>query len=210
MNRKSLLRNLALAAVVATGVSVPAATTASAFPVGPCSDYADCGQLGGHINRGQVINRAMIWVNQGQFYSQDVANAYNGTGQNGQQKWRRDCSGFVSMAWRLRGEAPNYGRWTGSLADIAPEVPFTSLQRGDILLDASGGEGYSAHVVIFDGWVNGAGGDFFMIEENPSYGGAVRHRASATTFLSVRGIKGRAGDGGDAFVPRRYDKITNS
>ena len=209
MKTKNLLRSLAGAGVAVLALTGLGAPSAQAFPVDPCSDYADCGQLGGHISRATVINRAMIWVNQGQFYSQDVAYAYNGTGQNGQQKWRRDCSGFVSMAWRLNGQAPNYGRNTSSLIDIAPEISYPDLMRGDILDDPNGGPGYSAHVIIFDGWVGAVGGDFFMIEENPSYGGAVRHKASAVSYLQAGGIKGRA-DAGDNFVPRRYNKITNS
>lgn len=210
MKTKNLLRSLAgtgVAVLALTGLGAPAA---NAFPVGSCSDYADCGQVTGHISRGTVINRAMIWVNEHQFYSQAYADAYNGTGQNLQHKWRRDCSGFVSMAWRIKGTAENnYGRNTGTLPAIAPAIPYSSLLRGDILNDPDGGPGYSAHVVMFDGWVGAVGGDFFIIEENGDLG-AVRRRASEASFLRNGGIDGRNGDAGDNFIPRRYQMITNS
>lgn len=212
MKTRTWLRRLALAAAVTVtvtgaGVGAPAA---EAFPVDPCSDYADCNTVGGHISRATVIRRAMLWVDSGQPYSQAVHDAYNGTGQNLQHKWRRDCSGYVSMAWRLRGKPDNYGRYTGNLHEISTEIGFRSLKRGDILVDPDGGPGYPAHVMIFDGWVNGTvGGDFFMIEENPAYSGAVRHKASVVTYLHNGGIKGRD-DAGDNFTPRRYNKITDS
>jgi len=150
----------------------------------------------------------MIWVNKGYGYSQATSDAVNGTGENSAQKWRRDCSGFVSEAWRLAGTAPNYGRNTDTLRDISTEISYTALQKGDILDDPVGSDGYDAHVIIFDGWTGSVGGDFYMIEENPAYGGAVKHKASVVTYLRVEGIKGRGGDGGDNFVPRRYTKIT--
>jgi hypothetical protein len=99
---------------------------------------------------------------------------------------------------------------TAGLLNVSAEISFLGLRRGDVLDDPAGGEGYDAHVIIFDGWVNGAGGDFYMMEENPAYGGAVRHKASVVHYLEVRGIKGRPSDGGDAFVPRHYNNITEN
>lgn len=208
MKSRTWLRTLALAGVAGLTVTGASAVAAQATPPpGSCASYRDCGDVGGHISRDSVIQRASIWLNPQQFYSQDVANAYNGTGQNKNKKWRRDCSGYVSMAWRLQGSAPSYGRNTASLDEISKEIGFRALKRGDILLDGDGGPGYSAHVVIFAKWVKAKGGDFYMIEENPAYGGAKRHKASEVSYLKNGGIKGRA-DAGDNFVPRRYKKIT--
>ncbi len=205
--RRALLRSLVLAGVAATTIAGVATPVATADPVTACSAWADCNKIGGHISRDTVINRAMKWVNAGYGYSQSPADAVNGTGANPAQKWRRDCSGFVSMAWRLSGTAPNYGLNTASLPSVSTEIAYTALQDGDILDDPTGGNGYDPHVIIFDGWVGATGGDFYMIEENPAYGGAVRHKASAVHYLEVQGIKGRD-DAGNHFVPRRYDYIT--
>src|SRR3954468_24043342 len=193
MPKKNVFRSLVVAgAAVLTlaGLGTPVAT---ADPSDSCSYYADCNSVGGHISRATVINRAMKWVNAGYPYSQTTY--VNGTGENAAQKWRTDCSGMVSMAWRLKGVAPNYGLNTGSLPNVSSEISFLGLRRGDILDDATGGD---PHVVIFDGWVNGAGGDFYMIEENGYYN-AIRHKASSVQFLQDRGIKGRPGDGGDHY-----------
>ena len=208
--RKNMLRGLVLAGVTATmlaGVGTPIAT---ADDPGSCFYFADCNSVNGHISRATVIKRAQIWVDKGYGYSQATSGAVNGTGENTAQKWRRDCSGYVSMAWRLSGVAPNYGLNTSSLTTKSTVISYTGLHAGDILDDPVGGEGYSAHVIIFDHWVSTVGGDFWMYEENPSYGGAVHHKASDVTYLQIRGIKGRSGDGGDAFIPRSYTKITNS
>lgn len=207
MRKKSVLRCLVVTGVAVTTIAGIGAPIATADPITACTAWSDCNLVGGHIARDTVITRAMKWVNAGYGYSQSTSDAVNGTGHNPAQKWRRDCSGFVSMAWRLPGQPPNYGLNTSSLRTVSTEISYTNLADGDILDDPTGGSGYSAHVIIFDGWVRSAGGDFYMIEENPSYGGAVRHKASAVTYLQVRGIKGRA-DAGNGFVPRRYDYIT--
>jgi hypothetical protein len=209
MLRKAVLRIVVLAGVAATtlaGVGTPAATADSSSA---CTYFVDCNAVNGHISRATVHNRAMKWVTAGYGYSQNTADAVNGTGANPAQKWRRDCSGYVSMAWRLSGVAPNYGLNTSTLQNVSFEISYTALQQGDILDDPTGGSGYDAHVIIFDGWVSSVGGDFYMFEENPAYGGAVRHKASVVTYLQVLGIKGRA-DNGNGFIPRRYNKITNS
>ena len=61
--------------------------------------------------------------------------------------YRRDCSGFVSMAWAL---GSSYSTWT--LPRVAHRLTKAGLRRGDILLHRPS-SGYG-HVVIFDRWAN--------------------------------------------------------
>jgi hypothetical protein len=203
MPTRKLFRRLALAgaAVLAlTGLGTP---VAGADPSNSCYYFADCNAVAGHISRATVINRAMMWVNAGYKYSQTTH--VNGTGENPAQSWRTDCSGMVSMAWRLHGTSPYYGLNTSSLQGVSTEIPFVSLRKGDILDDATGGD---PHVIIFGGWVGGTvGGDFIILEEN-SYYNAVKHAASSVQYLKTRGIKGR--DAGGYYIPRRYNKIPDS
>ena len=58
--------------------------------------------------------------------------------------YRQDCSGYVSMAWKLPGN-----EWTGSLAQYAEKITKAELQPGDILLFHNASDPYNgSHVVI--------------------------------------------------------------
>jgi hypothetical protein len=62
--------------------------------------------------------------------------------------YRRDCSGYASMALGL----PGPGLDTAALAVRATPIQKTDLRAGDLLINpAPGGAG---HVVIFDHWVD--------------------------------------------------------
>ncbi|MFD8205687.1 peptidoglycan-binding protein [Streptomyces sp. NPDC059695] len=91
--------------------------------------------------RADIINRAKQWVTAQVPYSMDK---YWSDG------YRQDCSGYISMAWNLRGN-----EWTGSLDRFAVRIDRTELQPGDILLfhnpaDPTRG----SHVTIFGGWTD--------------------------------------------------------
>ncbi|MEU6682586.1 peptidoglycan-binding protein [Streptomyces sp. NPDC046832] len=95
------------------------------------------------LTRTEIIDRAKSWVAATVPYSMS---AYWSDG------YRQDCSGYVSMAWKLpRNE------WTGSLAQYAEKISKEELQPGDILLfhNASDPENGS-HVTIFGGWTDSA------------------------------------------------------
>lgn len=205
MRTKFLLRSLALAGAAATTTLVVSTPTASADPAYACSYFADCNSVNGHISSSTIISRAMKWINYRPSIPYSEYAHVNDTGANPAQAWRTDCSGFVSMAWRLSGTATNnYGLTTTTLQNVSVEISYTALQNGDILDDAYPGPGQTAHVIIFDGWASTVGGDFWMIEMN-SYYGLVRHLASSVSYLQAEGIKGR-NDNGDHYVPRRYNK----
>jgi hypothetical protein len=108
--------------------------------------------------RRDAIQRAFSWVEQGVMYS----NARNHSDQNG--SYRRDCSGFVSMAWALPG---SYS--TRRLAPFNGEVSFelgaySDLQPGDALNRPRPKNG-NYHVVLFAGWADDAHTEWFALQE---------------------------------------------
>ncbi|MGW2018913.1 peptidoglycan-binding protein [Streptomyces sp. NPDC001927] len=91
--------------------------------------------------RAEIINRAKRWVSAQVPYSME---RYWSDG------YRQDCSGYISMAWNLRGN-----EWTGSLDRFGERIDRTELQPGDILLfhnPANPTKG--SHVTIFGGWTD--------------------------------------------------------
>lgn len=91
------------------------------------------------MQRPQAIARAQKWAKAGVKYSQ--------TGYK--TGYRRDCSGLVSYAWDL---PENVTTWRIPL--IAKRISKNSLERGDVLLNASEGGVGGRHVVIFERWAN--------------------------------------------------------
>jgi hypothetical protein len=78
--------------------------------------------------------------------------------------YRRDCSGYASMALGL----PGPGMDTGQLAAHSTPINKASLQPGDLLINpAPGGAG---HVVIFDHWANAAMTSYVGYEESGDNG----------------------------------------
>ncbi|MGW6567403.1 peptidoglycan-binding protein [Streptomyces sp. NPDC054975] len=91
--------------------------------------------------RTEIINRAKRWVGAQVPYSME---RYWSDG------YRQDCSGYISMAWNLRGN-----EWTGSLDRFGERIDRGALQPGDILLfhnPANPTKG--SHVTIFGGWTD--------------------------------------------------------
>jgi hypothetical protein len=106
---------------------------------------------GAAITRSEILARAQTWLNPPVPYSQS---AYKGG-------YRTDCSGYVSMAWHL----PENG-WTSNLNQVGVAIGYNDLRPGDMLLyhnpaDPTNG----SHVVLFDHWAGGVGGDFYIYEQ---------------------------------------------
>lgn len=74
-------------------------------------------------------------------------------------KYRSDCSGFVSWSWGL----PPPGRITSTLAPYdtteSEVVPVADLQPGDALNN-------SEHVMLFGGWADEKAGKATILEES--------------------------------------------
>lgn len=125
------------------------------------------------ITRAEVLKRANSWIKRRVQYSQ--SSYYQG--------YRRDCSGFVSMAWKLKAS------YTSSdIGSVARAISVGALKPGDAVHR-------SGHVEIFDGWKNKKKRQYWALEESTWGLPAVRRVKqfkSGYTALRLRGIKDAA------------------
>ncbi|MEV6264236.1 VCBS repeat-containing protein [Streptomyces sp. NPDC051784] len=162
-SKRSTVLAVALAASLAGGLLTVGAGVAGAAPVpsdagtsaqlqaspgqGPVTPVTGRTPFGASsttapaITRSEVIQRAKSWVGQGLDYS--WTNYHDG--------YRMDCSGYVSMAWRLSSSLTTD---TFAGAGVTTSISKADLKPGDALLnDASLANG---HVVLFGKWVDSA------------------------------------------------------
>lgn len=105
------------------------------------------------ITRKEVIRRGHAWVRRGVIYSQ--SRYYRG--------YRRDCSGFVSMAWRAKRSYT-----TRTIHRIARRVKIKNLRPGDAVLTPG-------HVALFVKWKSKRHRTYYAMEE-ASWGKPAFHR----------------------------------
>lgn len=76
--------------------------------------------------------------------------------------YRPDCSGFISMAWRLSSALT-----TATLPSVADEIgDRRDMQPGDILMwDDGDPNANGGHVVLFHKWVDMQAGTFYLYEQ---------------------------------------------
>lgn len=121
------------------------------------------------ITRSQVLSRASTWIRRQIPYSQ--RGYYAG--------YRRDCSGFVSMAWKL-----NTSYTTRTISSRARRVSISTLKPGDAVLTRG-------HVAVFGGWKNKRLRQYYALEQT-HWGDHARKRVrtipSRATGLRRRGI----------------------
>ncbi|MFE1261473.1 peptidoglycan-binding protein [Streptomyces albogriseolus] len=135
------------------------------------------------ISRTDIVERAASWVSQKVPYN---VSSYWSDG------YRQDCSGYVSMAWKLPGN-----EWTGSLAQYADKITKAELQPGDILLFHNASDPYNgSHVVIFGGWANSARTQYVAYEQTPP------HTRKMTTPYAYW-------NNSASYVPYRYKGVTD-
>lgn len=133
------------------------------------------------ITRAEVITRAQTWMDEGPVpYNQHAY--YRG--------YRTDCSGYVSMAWRL----PAPGLTTVSLQEVSHVISKSDLKAGDVLDDASGTD---RHVVLFHRWVDAGHTQYLAYEQSGD--GGTHHRVVPYPYFPGHG----------PFVPRRFDHIVD-
>jgi hypothetical protein len=121
------------------------------------------------ITRAEVLTRAHSWVTKRIIYSQRAR--YAG--------YRRDCSGFVSMAWRLRTSYTS-----SSIHAVARRIPLWKLRPGDAVHTPG-------HVAIFVKWKSRARHTYVAMEESRWGRPAMRHVRSlgrGATALRYRRI----------------------
>jgi hypothetical protein len=104
------------------------------------------------ITRNEVIKRANHWIHKKVRYSQSAY--YHG--------YRRDCSGFVSMAWQL-----NRSYTSSSIRKKARRISMSQLKPGDAVRR-------SGHVEIFGGWKSKKHKKYWALEESRSGHPAVK------------------------------------
>jgi hypothetical protein len=82
--------------------------------------------------------------------------------------YRRDCSGYASMALGL----PGPGLDTGGLAARSTPIQKSDLRAGDLLINTASDNG--GHVVIFDRWTDATMTSYLGYEQSAD--GRAHHR----------------------------------
>ena len=100
----------------------------------------------GAITRSEVLKRANVWVKKRVPYSQ--SGYYRG--------YRRDCSGMVSMAWKLKKSYTS-----STIRSRATRVSKKNLKPGDAVHTPG-------HVSIFVGWANKKKTRYRVMEQSGS------------------------------------------
>jgi hypothetical protein len=144
-------------AVAGVEAAAPAKAATPSRVVGPSV-------VDGPITRAEILERARVWVDD--------------------RAYRRDCAGFVDMAWHLGTD-----HWTGTLARVSTPIGRSELAAGDILLDAE------EHVILFNGWEPDRVHFSYYV-----FGAAFTRRASIDQEM----FEGRPNG---AYQARRYKKV---
>jgi len=121
------------------------------------------------ITRQRVLKRANHWIKKRVKYSQ--SSYYRG--------YRRDCSGFVSMAWRLKRSYTS-----STIHTKARRISWRSLRPGDAVRRPG-------HVEIFRKWKSKRHRTYIALEESTWGKPALRrvkHYASGCSALRYRHI----------------------
>jgi hypothetical protein len=142
----------------------------SAATVGTSCRRADILAATSQANRA-VIDRGLQWVDDHIMYSQ--TELHDG--------WRRDCSGFVSMAWNLFHLKP--GLVTSTFYERSRPIPWSDLTPGDALLRPA------EHVMLFAGWANSSHTMFCVLEEfDYGHPASIRlhYRSSYADYIPIR------------------------
>jgi len=95
------------------------------------------------ITRAKILKRANVCIKKRVPYSQ--SGTYKG--------YRRDCSGFVSMSWKLKKSYT-----TRTISKRAKRIKISSLKPGDAVL-------IRGHVSVFGGWKNKKKRTYYALEQ---------------------------------------------
>lgn len=125
------IRHAVAATAISLGLLGGLSGIAQAAPEGPAEQETAISQVeaaagyGGPISRTEVIKRAKDWWDRKVPYSRS---AYAWDINKG-KKYRTDCSGFVSMTWKL-----TTSRNTSTLDEVATKISWANLRPGDMIL----------------------------------------------------------------------------
>lgn len=144
-------------------------------PEAPAPDPSPNPGFNEPITRAQVIERAMVWVNDPPPY--DMGSADVGPENDPAVQWRKDCSGFVSMALNIRHQDNPTGLTTETLHPdggygVSHAITKDELKPGDFILQRNRDSASQiGHVVLFDGWADEARTTYRVLEQAYSTGG---------------------------------------
>lgn len=147
------------------GLVTAAAPTTNSPSTGP-NRSSTLTDVIGCANGGSVLARAASWLTAWAGGPVPYLSSTNPSTWFG--GYRRDCSGYASMALGL----PGPGLDTRALAAASTPIPRTALQAGDLLINR--GAGPAGHVVVFDRWAD-PGQDSYLGYEQSGDGGT-HHR----------------------------------
>ncbi|WP_112249188.1 hypothetical protein [Kribbella monticola] len=162
-----------VAAVPATAVTETSQTTMQPASV-----------ANGAISRQEMLLRSASWIRDQVPYSQDNASPH----VNEYGSYRRDCSGFLSMAWHLGSSLT-----TASLPSVMHAITYDDLQPGDALHRTSGGVN---HIALFVRWADVAR-TRPTVREEYDYGHVAEERTWTNSYLKT-------------FTPYRYNKVAGA
>jgi hypothetical protein len=180
------IRHAVAATALSLGLLSGITGIAQAAPEGPAEQETAISQVqaaagyGGSISRTEVISRAKNWWDRKVPYSQS---AYAWDVNHG-KTYRTDCSGFVSMAWKLTSS-----RNTSTLDEVATKISWANLKPGDMILR-------NGHVKLFEKWANTAHTSVWIYEEGSTATDMDHETVTLATLKS----------GG--YLPWKYNKIT--
>ncbi|RCG27877.1 VCBS repeat-containing protein [Sphaerisporangium album] len=143
------LGTMVAAAIGFTGTVVTSVATAA--PAHAASS------AGGQITRSEVLARAQHWVDQGYTYLNSSDKSTWRTGPTGGERYRRDCSGLISMVWHLTEgyyDTSVFESWIGG-SRLTRLGSFNDLKPGDAVLRVNF-KGLSDHTELFARWKNNA------------------------------------------------------
>ena len=156
---------------------------------------------GGQITRTEVLARATNWYNRR--HDSDLTYSMSAkTWDVGRtRQYRRDCSGFIDMAWHLNSD-PN----TDGLDDSGLTTPISrsELLPGDLLNDRVDNDGgrYPYHAILFGGWENSAKTRFWYY----SFGSTPVDKVTGASF----GDATLSGHATSQYRALRYRKIADN
>ena len=100
-------------------------------------DATQLAALRADVSRKEVLRRGRSWIKERVMYSQ------SGYHSNRYGRYRRDCSGYVSMCWLL-----DRSYTTATIMQVAHRIPRNQLRPGDALWRRRAGRG---HMALFVG-----------------------------------------------------------
>jgi hypothetical protein len=124
------------------------------------------GASGTCVEAATVFGRAQSWLTA--WSGGPVPYLSSGDPADWFEGYRRDCSGYVSMALGLDGPGLN----TSELAARSTVIAMFDLQPGDLLINTA--PDLRGHVVLFERWVDASMTSYYGYEQSGD--GGTHHR----------------------------------